>query len=74
MIAADWTYGYLRITEELKKIGCKYNQKTVYKLMKELNIASVIRAKKRYKQGKISYRNKNQWRKALFISNNGLIQ
>lgn len=49
------TYGYPRITEELKKIGYKYNQKTVYKLMKELNIASVIRAKKRYKQGKISY-------------------
>ena len=29
------TYGYPRITEELKKIGYKYNQKTIYKLMKE---------------------------------------
>lgn len=36
-------------------MGYKYNKKTVYKLMKVLNISSVIRTKKRYKHGKISH-------------------
>lgn len=44
------TYGYPRITEELKKLGIIYNRKTVYKLMQELNITSIIRVKKGIKK------------------------
>ena len=32
------TYGYPRITKALNKLGYTYDRKTVYKLMKELNI------------------------------------
>lgn len=48
-------YGYPRITEELKKLGFTYNRKTIYKLMKALNISSIIRVKKRYKKGSVSH-------------------
>ena len=39
-------YGYPRITEELKKLGFTYNRKTIYKLMQQLNISSIIMPKK----------------------------
>ena len=43
------TYGYPRITKVLEKLCYTYDRKTVYKLMKELKISSLIRVKKRYK-------------------------
>ena len=49
------TYGYPRITKALNKLGYTYDRKTVYKLMKELNISSIIRVKKRYKRGHNSH-------------------
>ena len=48
------TYGYPRITKALEKLGYTYDRKTVYKLMKELKISSIIRIKRRYKRGKLS--------------------
>lgn len=49
------TYGYLRITQELEKLGYHYNKKTIYKLMQKMGIQSIIRAKKQYKTGKVSH-------------------
>ena len=48
------TYGYPRISKALEKLGYTYDRKTVYKLMKELKISSIIRIKRRYKRGKLS--------------------
>lgn len=48
------TYGYSRISKALEKLGYTYDRKTVYKLMKELKISSIIRIKRRYKRGKLS--------------------
>lgn len=39
-------YGYRRITLELKKNGRVINHKTVYRLMKELNLICKVRMKK----------------------------
>lgn len=39
-------YGYRRIHLELKNKGYKINHKTVYRLMKELNLKSLVRIKK----------------------------
>ena len=39
------TYGYPRISKALEKLGYTYDRKTVYKLMKELKISSIIRLK-----------------------------
>lgn len=41
-------YGYRRITLALSNKGCKLNHKTVQRLMKELNIKSMVRMKKYY--------------------------
>ncbi|MGQ9010796.1 IS3 family transposase [Bacillus stercoris] len=41
-------YGYPRITVALKKEGFCVNHKRVYKLMKDMNIQSIIRKKRRY--------------------------
>nr|WGD72777.1 IS3 family transposase [Bacillus subtilis] len=41
-------YGYPRITVALKKEGFCINHKRVYRLMKEMNIHSIIRKKRRY--------------------------
>ncbi len=47
-------YGYPRITVALKKEGFHINHKRVYKLMKEMNIQSIIRKKRRYFGRKVS--------------------
>ncbi|MEK5495918.1 IS3 family transposase [Bacillus sp. FSL M8-0077] len=41
-------YGYPRVTIALKKEGFRINHKRVYRLMKEMNIQSIIRKKRRY--------------------------
>ncbi|WP_413158231.1 IS3 family transposase [Bacillus subtilis] len=41
-------YGYPRITVALKKEGFCVNHKRVYRLMREMNIHSIIRKKRRY--------------------------
>nr|WP_089374185.1 IS3 family transposase [Bacillus altitudinis] len=41
-------YGYPRVTIALKKEGFHINHKRVYRLMKEMNIQSIIRKKRRY--------------------------
>lgn len=41
-------YGYPRITIALKREGFWINHKRVYRLMKEMNIQSIIRKKRRY--------------------------
>ncbi|WP_226568248.1 IS3 family transposase [Bacillus stratosphericus] len=41
-------YGYPRMTVALKKEGFHINHKRVYRLMKEMNIQSIIRKKRRY--------------------------
>lgn len=41
-------YGYLRMTTALRKEGMHVNHKRVYRLMKELNIRSLIRKKRRF--------------------------
>ncbi len=41
-------YEYPRIKMALRKEGLRINHKRVYRLMKELNIQSVIRKKRRY--------------------------
>ena len=41
-------YGYLRMTTALRKEGMYVNHKRVYRLMKELNIRSEIRKKRRF--------------------------
>ncbi|MEK5081522.1 IS3 family transposase [Bacillus sp. FSL H8-0515] len=41
-------YGYPRITITLKREGFWINHKRVYRLMKEMNIQSIIRKKRRY--------------------------
>ncbi|MEC0533904.1 IS3 family transposase [Bacillus spizizenii] len=41
-------YGYPRIAIALKKEGFSINHKRVYRLMKEMNIQSIIRKKRRY--------------------------
>ncbi|MEC1693836.1 IS3 family transposase, partial [Bacillus mojavensis] len=41
-------YGYPRITIALKKEGFSINHKRVYRLMKKMNIQSIIRKKRRY--------------------------
>lgn len=40
------TYGYRRITDELHKQGDKINHKTVYRLMKEMRLKSLVRPKR----------------------------
>lgn len=51
-------YGYRRITLELKRLGYVINHKTVWRLMKQLGLKSVVRIKKyksyRGQQGKIA--------------------
>ncbi|SIW07566.1 transposase [Mucispirillum schaedleri ASF457] len=59
------TYGYPRITKVLEKLGYTYDRKTVYKLMKELKISSLIRVKKRYKQGRVSHICSNKLNRAF---------
>ena len=59
------TYGYPRITKALEKLGYTYDRKTVYKLMKELKISSLIRVKKRYKQGRVSHICSNKLNRAF---------
>ena len=59
------TYGYPRITKVLEKLGYTYDKKTVAKLMKELNISSLIRVKKRYKQGRVSHICSNKLNRAF---------
>ena len=39
-------YGYRRIHLSLKNLGIKINHKTVYRLMKTLNLKSLVRIKK----------------------------
>ena len=41
-------YGYRRITLELKSRGIKINHKTVAKLMREMELKSIVRPKRRY--------------------------
>jgi transposase InsO family protein len=41
-------YGYPRIVIALKEVGLKINHKKVYRLMKEMDIQSVIRKKRRF--------------------------
>ena len=59
------TYGYPRISKVLEKLGYTYDRKTVYKLMKELKISSLIRIKKRYKQGRVSHICSNKLNRAF---------
>ena len=42
------SYGYRRITLELKNRGYKINHKTVQRLMKQLGLISIVRPKRRY--------------------------
>ncbi len=57
-------YGYRRIQEELQNRGYRINHKTVYALMRELGIKSVIRVKKyisyRGEQGRIAENHLNR--------------
>ncbi|WP_441344694.1 IS3 family transposase, partial [Pseudomonas sp. FW305-BF6] len=41
-------YGYPRITDRLREEGLVINHKKVYRIMKELDIKSVIRKKRKY--------------------------
>jgi len=41
-------YGYLRITDRLREEGLVINHKKVYRIMKELDVKSVIRKKRKY--------------------------
>jgi len=54
-------YGYRRITMNINsQLGTNYNPKRIYRLMKELNISSVIRRKKkRYIKSSAEYKAEN---------------
>lgn len=54
-------YGYRRITMNInRQLGINYNPKRIYRLMKKLNIASVIRRKKkRYIKSSAEYKAEN---------------
>lgn len=53
-------FGYLRITTALRREGLLVNHKRVYRLMKKLGIASVIRKKRRFFGKQVSVVNPNR--------------
>ncbi|MBD7970493.1 IS3 family transposase, partial [Paenibacillus gallinarum] len=53
-------YGYLRMTVALQREGYRINHKTVYRLMKKLEIRSVIRKKRRFIGSQASVVNPNR--------------